>query len=208
MIVGITCERGSTMPGTKRHTELPKGRLLEVINAAQCRNADPNLMTSDDPADQIQALGFCAGCRVQPECYSMVNPIRSMFTGVCGGRIFHDGRDQSLKFDAKVMRTRYAHLSMETVSMRNVRKACAGAFTLAALSNSEQMLMIYILNNNRPNRITDVGQIFGVTALMVRMIIGTVSREAPPRVLREISAAEIQGYLRISREAESPVAEA
>lgn len=45
--------------------------------------------------DATKALMFCARCPfdVMAWCVQIVDPVKSKFDGVCGGRVYRDGRD-------------------------------------------------------------------------------------------------------------------
>ncbi|WP_327168620.1 WhiB family transcriptional regulator [Streptomyces subrutilus] len=60
--------------------------------AAACAGLPPAVVFARKPKDAAPALRACAVCPVRRQCVSAVAPAESLFDGVCGGRLWRNGR--------------------------------------------------------------------------------------------------------------------
>ncbi|MEU9159335.1 WhiB family transcriptional regulator [Streptomyces sp. NPDC048424] len=64
--------------------------------AAACGDLPPAVVFSKRAKVAAPALRACAGCPVRRECEEAVAPAESWFDGVCGGRLWRNGRPAAL----------------------------------------------------------------------------------------------------------------
>lgn len=64
---------------------------MSLRNAA-CIGAPAHLFDALGGEAVEEALGYCSRCTVTKECEASVDPARSLFEGVCGGRVWSAGR--------------------------------------------------------------------------------------------------------------------
>ncbi|MFD3759426.1 WhiB family transcriptional regulator [Streptomyces sp. NPDC058622] len=60
--------------------------------SAACRDLSPAVVFARRIKDAAPALLACAVCPVRRECVRAVAPAESLFDGVCGGRLWRNGR--------------------------------------------------------------------------------------------------------------------
>ncbi|MFD3327595.1 WhiB family transcriptional regulator [Streptomyces sp. NPDC058701] len=60
--------------------------------SAACRDLSPAVVFARRIKDAAPALRACAACPVRRECVQAVAPAESLFDGVCGGRLWRNGR--------------------------------------------------------------------------------------------------------------------
>lgn len=60
--------------------------------AAACAALPPTVVFARRAKDAAPALRACAACPVATECEEAVAPAESWFDGVCGGRLWRNGR--------------------------------------------------------------------------------------------------------------------
>lgn len=58
-----------------RRVYLPVAAADVNLPRAACKGEDPELWFSDDPADQAEAFGICAGCPEQPGCQAKADAL-------------------------------------------------------------------------------------------------------------------------------------
>ena len=78
-----------------------KTLVIVLTEKAACREADPSLFDSTGGVLARYALQYCRKCPVQRECEEFVRPKKSFFEGVCGGKVWRDGRRVDLLYTAK-----------------------------------------------------------------------------------------------------------
>jgi hypothetical protein len=61
-----------------------------LMNAA-CKGADPYLFDQMVGEAVDDALSYCDRCEVKEPCLEYVRPRASLFTGVCGGKVWNNG---------------------------------------------------------------------------------------------------------------------
>lgn len=64
---------------------------LDVYERAACAGIDPAFFDSWQGVDVDTALIFCSRCPVRRGCEDVVRPRKSFFTGVAGGKVWHEG---------------------------------------------------------------------------------------------------------------------
>ncbi|MDH6111174.1 WhiB family redox-sensing transcriptional regulator [Kitasatospora sp. MAP12-15] len=70
----------------------PDDDLLDWRLAAACADLPARTVFATRAAQAAPALGRCARCPVRRECLDAVDPGHSWFDGVCGGRLWRNGR--------------------------------------------------------------------------------------------------------------------
>jgi hypothetical protein len=63
------------------------------LQRAACKGADPVLFDETFGERVFDALSYCDRCPVIPECEDYVQPRRSYFDGVAGGRLWRNGNE-------------------------------------------------------------------------------------------------------------------
>jgi hypothetical protein len=81
----------------KQIAEAPRS----LMNAA-CKGADP-LLFDEVVGDLVfDALSYCDRCLVQTPCLEYVRPKASLFTGVCGNKVWNNGvQEEPALFDGE-----------------------------------------------------------------------------------------------------------
>lgn len=62
------------------------------ISRAMCVDMSASIFDATQGPDVLEALKACAVCPVKRECEDHVRPRKSYFDGVCGGKVWQDGR--------------------------------------------------------------------------------------------------------------------
>lgn len=65
---------------------------FDWVEEAPCRRADPWLFDQYHFDLSQPALNYCKRCRFWEECESLVEPKNSHFDGICGGKVWRNGR--------------------------------------------------------------------------------------------------------------------
>jgi WhiB family redox-sensing transcriptional regulator len=68
------------------------------MRGAACIEADPSLFDATGGVLARYALDYCRKCDVKKECEQFVNPKKSFFEGVCGGKVWLNGRNINLLY--------------------------------------------------------------------------------------------------------------
>lgn len=79
--------------------EAMKPIVIVLMQGARCRNADPSLFDAIEGAAAKEALAYCLHCPVKRECEAFIKPKKSFFDGVCGGKVWANGRHINLAID-------------------------------------------------------------------------------------------------------------
>lgn len=58
---------------------------------AACKGADPTLFDKVTGEQVFDALSYCDRCTVIEPCLEYVRPKPSLFSGVCGGKVWSNG---------------------------------------------------------------------------------------------------------------------
>ena len=63
------------------------------LEQAACKGANPKLFDAATNDDAFDALSYCERCPVIQPCLDYVQPRRSYFDGVAGGRLWRNGNE-------------------------------------------------------------------------------------------------------------------
>jgi hypothetical protein len=63
----------------------------ELMQAA-CKGANADLFDATEGDEVEDALSYCDRCPVTQTCEDYVQPRRSYFDGVCGGKVWRNGK--------------------------------------------------------------------------------------------------------------------
>jgi hypothetical protein len=65
---------------------------ISFVDEAPCRDADPWLFDQSNLDLAQPGLSYCSGCPFWENCESLVEPSKNHFDGICGGKIWRNGR--------------------------------------------------------------------------------------------------------------------
>lgn len=83
--------RGINVSMTPRQVKL----VIITNERGICAGGDVRAHDAYEGEAALHALTNCAMCDVTAECLEVVQPRRSGFTGVCGGKVWRDGRERA-----------------------------------------------------------------------------------------------------------------
>lgn len=66
--------------------------LMSFLNEAPCRNLDPHLFDQYQIDLARPALEVCKTCPFWKECDDLITPRANFFDGVCGGKVWRNGK--------------------------------------------------------------------------------------------------------------------
>jgi hypothetical protein len=70
---------------------IPVGPPPRDLDRAACKGVDPHLFDAYQHPEVEVALEYCLRCSVRQSCLDWVQPERSHFDGVCGGKVWRNG---------------------------------------------------------------------------------------------------------------------
>lgn len=66
---------------------------LDWRRSAACADLPARFVFTRVPSDAQHALRACGACSIREKCRAIVDPERSWFDGVSGGRLWRNGRE-------------------------------------------------------------------------------------------------------------------
>ncbi|MFE7571484.1 WhiB family transcriptional regulator [Streptomyces sp. NPDC057539] len=85
-----TRSRSFETPLTRHFDDDPDG--LDWRRAAACADLPQRSVFTRNPAEAAPALRACNYCPIRQQCKAIVDPERTWFDGVSGGRLWRNGR--------------------------------------------------------------------------------------------------------------------
>ncbi|GAA2395794.1 hypothetical protein GCM10010420_21670 [Streptomyces glaucosporus] len=73
---------------------------LDWRRAAACAHLPERSVFTRDPSEAATVLRACNKCPIRRECEAVVDPERTWFDGVSGGRLWRNGREVAVGEDA------------------------------------------------------------------------------------------------------------
>ncbi|GGR73546.1 hypothetical protein GCM10010252_10140 [Streptomyces aureoverticillatus] len=71
----------------------PAGERLDWRRSAACAQLPQHSVFTRVPSEAAEVLRACNQCPIRKECEAVVNPARTWFDGVSGGRLWRNGRE-------------------------------------------------------------------------------------------------------------------